>query len=91
MVGNNNTSNQQHQKSHPWLYFPLSRIGNGHCITTEDVGGNYDIRVEVEGRPPVDSASSGGEGESEGSLRSVEVSEREKRKISRKREKEQKF
>ena len=38
MIRSNDTRDQQHQKSHPLLSFPLNRIGEGHLVTTEDRG-----------------------------------------------------
>ena len=60
MLKNNNTNDQEHQKSHQWLYSPFNRMGEGHSVTIEDKGDSVDLRTKAEGRPPVASVGNRG-------------------------------
>ena len=60
MAKNNDTSDQLHQYSFPWLYSPLSRMGDGHRVTTKEGGNGFDMRMEAKGRPPMTLVGNGG-------------------------------
>ena len=42
-------------------------MGEGHCLTIEDEGGSFNLRVEAEGRSPVALVGNGGAIEGVGS------------------------